>query len=55
MQEEAEGPHPAPEPYSFSYSVNDQESGSALTREESQDANGNVVGKCICVRYRYVM
>lgn len=39
-----EGPHPAPEPYSFSYSVNDEQSGAALTREESQDANGNVVG-----------
>lgn len=42
--DEPEGPHPAPEPYSFSYSVNDDESGAALTREESQDANGNVVG-----------
>lgn len=36
--------HPAPEPYSFSYAVNDEESGAQLTREERQDAGGNIVG-----------
>ncbi|KAH9415630.1 hypothetical protein DERP_000118 [Dermatophagoides pteronyssinus] len=36
--------HPAPEPYSFSYSVNDEQSGSEISREESQDASGNVIG-----------
>lgn len=40
----AEGPHPAPEPYSFSFAVNDQETGAQLSREESQDRNGNIVG-----------
>ncbi|OTF80078.1 cuticular protein-like protein, partial [Euroglyphus maynei] len=38
------GPHPAPEPYSFSFAVNDEESGAQLTREERQDAGGNIVG-----------
>jgi hypothetical protein len=36
--------HPAPEPYSFSYAVKDEESGVNLSREESQDAAGNIVG-----------
>ncbi|XP_075585064.1 uncharacterized protein LOC124494897 isoform X1 [Dermatophagoides farinae] len=36
--------HPAPEPYTFSYAVNDEQSGSEMSREESQDANGNIVG-----------
>lgn len=45
--------NPAPEPYQFSYSVNDEESGSQLSREESQDAAGNIVGK-YCARRRWV-
>lgn len=43
--EEEFGGHPAPEPYSFSYAVNDEESGAEVSREESQDAAGNIVGK----------
>jgi hypothetical protein len=42
--EPAEG-HAAPEPYSFSYAVEDPESGAASSREETQDASGEIVGK----------
>lgn len=41
---EVEEAHPAPEPYSFSYAVKDDQSGVNLSREESQDAAGNIVG-----------
>lgn len=37
--------HAAPEPYSFSYNVDDPETGAASSREETQDANGEIVGK----------
>lgn len=36
--------HPSPEPYSFSYGFSDEENGSEVSREESQDASGNIIG-----------
>ena len=39
------GQHPAPEPYAFSFSVDDTESGALTSREERQDASGEIVGK----------
>ena len=44
-QEEGGEAHPAPEPYAFSFSVDDTESGALTSREERQDASGEVVGK----------
>ncbi|CAG2164918.1 unnamed protein product, partial [Oppiella nova] len=41
---EGEGHEPAPEPYSFSYSVDDPETGGSSSREETQDANGEITG-----------
>ncbi|XP_054152862.1 uncharacterized protein LOC128951640 [Oppia nitens] len=35
---------PLPEPYKFSYSVDDPDTGASSSREESQDANGEIVG-----------
>ena len=48
------GGHPAPEPYSFSYSVDDPETGAASSREETQDANGEIVGMFSGQNIKYI-
>lgn len=55
---EGEG-HAAPEPYSFSYAVDDPESGASSSREETQDASGEIVGKkkmsAIYILFKYYL